>query len=212
MTNKAAAYRKPNDNAEVRFLVNNFELRSEGEGEENKIRKARGYAALFNSQTNMGYYDETILPGAFDECLSCDVRALFNHDSNMVLGRGNNSTGTLKYGVDTRGLWFEVDLDPAISFHADLIKMMERGDVNQCSFAFQIKEQSWVQTEQGQNNIRKILKVKELYDVSVVTYPAYQDTDVALRSMREQFPEVPDTLSSVDVKLRLRKRQMEMVA
>jgi len=156
----------------------------------------RGYAALFNVEADLGYAKEIIMPGAFDECLANDVRCLFNHDPNIILGRGNNKPTafgkgqTLRYGVDSVGLWYEVVLDTSIPTHYTLSEAINRNDINQSSFAFLVKEQSWVQTEQGQPNIRKILKFKELLDVSPVTYPAYEDTTIGMRSLTNYQTEI----------------------
>lgn len=140
----------------------------------------RGYAAKFNTLSeNLGGFRETIAEGAFDAALQDDVRALLNHDSNKVLGR--TTAGTLRMGVDEVGLWYEYD-DPGTSYSRDLLISMERGDVNQSSFQFTIEDDEWKEDEE-QRYIRTIKKVRRLYDVSPVTYPAYPDTNVAKRSL-----------------------------
>ncbi|WP_413516022.1 HK97 family phage prohead protease [Carnobacterium maltaromaticum] len=136
-----------------------------------------GYAAMFNSRTTLWEgFDEIILTGAFSKTLSenGDVRCLFNHDWSKVLGR--TKSGTLRLFEDDRGLKFEVDL-PNNSYANDLVESMERGDINQCSFGFIIsrEELDW----DSDPILRTILEV-ELYEVSVVSIPAYDDTEASV--------------------------------
>ncbi len=143
-----------------------------------------GYAAVYNSPTNIGGdFEEVILPGAFRRTLAegADVRALVNHDENLVLGR--TASGTLRLREDSKGLFFECDL-PDTSTANDLRTLIKRNDVNQCSFGFYAMAQNWV--EQGSGIIRRELTDVELFDVSIVTYPAYSDTSVSARSL---FPD-----------------------
>ena len=140
---------------------------------------AHGYAALFNTVTNLGWLDEQIEPGAFDEADMTDVRALFNHDPSMLLAR--TTSGTLKLSVDEKGLRYEFDI-PDTSAGRDLKELLARGDISQSSFGFTIDQEDWEQ-RMGTKPKRKIKKVKRLFDVSPVTFPAYTDTSVALRSL-----------------------------
>jgi len=180
------------------------EKRAEGETEDYFIT---GYAAKFNSETDLGYLREIIMPGAFDNVLQDDVRALKNHDENMLLGRTKAKTAEI--GVDGVGLWYRVRLDSRNSDHMNLYYSIERGDISESSFAFVIKEQSFEKGEANQNNLRKIIKVERLYDVSPVTYPAYQNTSIstsiALRSMNEVLKEEIDNTHEIEAEERLRK-------
>jgi len=153
------------------------ELRADGNDDR---RTLRGHAAVFDtmSQPIMGMFREVILPGAFDEVLQDDVRALFNHDPNIVLGR--TKSGTLKIGIDERGLTYEVDL-PNTQQARDLWESIKRGDISQSSFAFSVEKDEW--RSQNGEEIREIHKVKKLMDVSPVAYPAYTEADVSTRSM-----------------------------
>lgn len=142
----------------------------------------RGHAAVFNSLSeNLGGFREQIQEGAFDDVLQDDVRALFNHDPNMVLGR--SKSGTLRISQDDKGLSYEVDI-PDTSVGRDLTISMGRGDIDQSSFAFVVDEDDWQEDEEGRV-IRTIVKVSRLYDVSPVTYPAYPDATVGLRGLGE---------------------------
>jgi uncharacterized protein len=139
-----------------------------------------GHAALFDTPTNicgwMGDYTESIRKGAFSKTIKeADVRALWNHDPSYVMGR--NKSGTLRLSEDARGLAVEID-PPAATWANDLLANMRRGDVNQMSFAFEPKRQEW----NSETNERSLIEVK-LYDVSVVTYPAYEDTSASVREV-----------------------------
>lgn len=171
-------YVKPD--IERRHFTTKFEKRADGE--EGEGRQIYGYAALFNSETDMGWYTEIIEAGAFDEALeNSDCRALFNHKADHLLAR--QSSGTLKLNIDKKGLAYEFDA-PETNVGNDILIMIQRGDLKESSFAFTIEEQVWeeTQTADGWEYKRVIKKVRELYDVAPVTYPAYGDTTVAKRS------------------------------
>jgi HK97 family phage prohead protease len=156
-----------------------LEIRAAGEDTAPVIR---GYAAKFNTKSSLMYdFYEQISPGAFDDVLADDVRALFNHDPNHILGRSN--AGTLKIWQDETGLGYEVTL-PDTQAARDLQVSIQRGDVNQSSFAFTIADggQDWIDNGDG-TYTRIIKKMKRLYDVSPVTYPAYPDATVGMRSL-----------------------------
>lgn len=146
-----------------------------------------GYAAVFNSKTSIGgWFDEIIEPGAFARSLSenGDVRALFNHNWDNVLGR--TKSGTLQLEEDNRGLKFEIEL-PNTSVGRDLAESMSRGDINQCSFGFWITEETWdYSVEPALRTIHEV----ELYEISVVSIPAYDDTEASLVRSKEIGKEV----------------------
>lgn len=149
--------------------------------EETQTRTISGYAAVFNSPTRLWEdLDEVIAPGAFSRAVSSsDVRCLFNHDWSNVLGR--TKSGTLRLSEDERGLKFEVDL-PDTTVARDLIKSMERGDINQCSFGFIPTEETW---DYNSTPMLRTIHEVELYEVSIVPLPAYEDTEAALRSKED---------------------------
>ena len=137
----------------------------------------RGYAAVYNSDSEwMGGFYEQIATGAFDGVMDNDVRAYFNHDENLLLGRV--SSGTLRISTDKRGLFYEVDL-PNTTYANDLAELMKRGDVNQSSFAFLIEKDRWEQRDGV--TYRIIEKVSRLLDVSPVSQPAYPDATSELK-------------------------------
>lgn len=146
-------------------------------------RKMVGHAAVFNQETDIGgYFRELILPGAFTETIGQDdIRALFNHNPDFVLGR--NAAKTLTLTEDAEGLRVEIE-PPDTQFARDLAVSIERGDIDQMSFAFEIRSSDdveWVRGAKGMLDLRKIKKVR-LYDVSPVTFPAYEGTDIAMRA------------------------------
>lgn len=137
-----------------------------------------GYFAVFNTETELwrGAF-ESIAPGAFDETLSNDIRALINHDTNLVLGR--NKAGTLELKVDSRGLWGRIKINPNDTDAVNLYERVKRGDVDQCSFGFNILEEDVEYRDDG--TVKWTLKKVDLHEVSVVTFPAYEDTGVQAR-------------------------------
>ncbi len=142
---------------------------------EDDVPSIVGHAAVFNQLSEeMWGFREKIAPGAFRGAINQnqDVRALINHDSNFVLGRTKN--GTLSLSEDTKGLRVSID-PPTTTFAADLLVSIERKDINQMSFGFEVLKETW-ETD-GDKNIRTIEDVN-LFDVSVVTFPAYPQTDV----------------------------------
>ena len=143
-------------------------------------RKMTGHAAVFGDEAEIGgWFREQVEPGAFKTSIKKDdVRALFNHDPNYVLGR--NTAGTLKMSEDETGLRVNID-PPDTQFARDLAVSIERGDISQMSFAFEVLEEEWIGGEKKDLDLRKIKKVR-LFDVSPVTFPAYDGTDIAIRS------------------------------
>lgn len=153
-----------------------------------------GYAAVFNSKASIGgWFDEIIEPGAFARSLSenGDVRALFNHNWDNVLGR--TKSGTLQLEEDNRGLKFEIEL-PNTSVGRDLAESMSRGDINQCSFGFWITEETWdYSVEPALRTIHEV----ELYEISVVSIPAYDDTEASLVRSKEIGKEVEQRMKII---------------
>lgn len=171
-----------------------------------------GHAAVFNSRSeNLGGFTEIIHDGAFDDVLGDDVRALFNHDSNLILGRTPN---TLNVSVDSRGLVFKYE-SPDTTYARDLLVSLERGDISQSSFGFNIAAvdgSEWIEDEETGAVTRHIKKVSRLFDVSPVTFPAYAQTDVALRSLdkwKEEHKKSEGT-SLVDVKIKLNQIKLKL--
>jgi len=160
------------NNIEQRF-VSKTEFRISDDG-----KKIVGYAAKFNDLSPEYYgFREFIAPGAFAKTIKeADIRALFNHNPDFVLGRKKN--GTLELKEDKTGLWYEIT-PPDTQQGRDVFALIKRGDVNQSSFGFQVIKQSWEEKDDGV--IRGLLEVK-LFDISPVTFPWYPSTEAGIRS------------------------------
>jgi len=159
----------------------NSEFRATIEGEEKKLT---GYGAIYNRLSeDFGGWFERIKPDAFDRALSenTDIKILFNHDPNLVLG--STKAGTAKVYSDSIGLVYDVVL-PDTQTANDLYKSINRGDIYQSSFAFSVKNSEWI-TENGKA-IRELSDC-DLYDCSPVTYPMYVNTSVNVRSIQDVY-------------------------
>lgn len=173
------------------FNIENLNTRDGDEGES----VIGGYAAVFNSPTEIGggCFTEEIAPGAFSRAIAenSDIRALFNHDWNNVLGR--TKSGTLKLSEDERGLKFEVTL-PNTSLGRDLKESMQRGDINECSFGFIPTEEHWDYNVEPAK--RMILEV-DLFEISVVSIPAYEDTEASVIRSKEVNEQVEKRMNLI---------------
>jgi hypothetical protein len=169
---------------EHRTILSDSRITRADEPAEGSIGTIEGYAALFNVRSELlgGFFFEEILPGAFDDVLEDDVRALIDHESGRVIGR--SSSKTLRVGVDEKGLAYSVDL-PDTGDARDLRTLIDRGDVRESSFGFEVGPggSDWAIDKEGRT-IRTVSKVQRLWDVSPVAFPAYADTTIALRSLR----------------------------
>lgn len=164
---------------------------------ENEPPKITGYAAVFNSKTSIGdFFDEIIEPGAFSRSLSenGDIRALFNHNWDNVLGR--TKSGTLYLEEDERGLKFEIEL-PNTSVGRDLAESMARGDINQCSFGFWIDNGKETWDYSVEPALRTIHEV-ELFEISIVSLPAYDDTEASIVRSKEIDEQVEQRIKLIN--------------
>ena len=157
---------------QVRSTQSKFKTREE-DGE----MYISGYFAVFNSEYEMwpGAV-ESIADTAFDGALADDIRCLIDHETRLVLGR--NKAGTLTLKVDARGLWGEVKINPNDRDAVNLYERVKRGDVDQCSFGFDILDEEF---EDRGDSVKWTIKKVKLYEVSVVTFPAYEETSVSAR-------------------------------
>lgn len=162
--------------------IDSVEIRTEGD-EEGRI--ISGYALKFNTWSNdLGGFIESVDAKALDEADMSDVRALYEHNPQLILGR--TKAGTLKLEKDEVGLRFECKL-PDTSYARDLYANIQNGNISQCSFGFKMEKRGDTLLFDKEEKIykRTLRKIKSIFDVSVVAYPAYSDTDVApvLRSI-----------------------------
>ena len=161
------------DIRQVRSVSSEFNTRSDEVGD----MYISGYFSVFNS--NYEIWDgatESIAETAFEGALSDDIRCLIDHETRLVLGRTKANTLTLK--TDSRGLWGEVKINPNDQDAVNLYERVKRGDVDQCSFGFDIHDEEF---EDRGDSVHWTIKKVKLYEVSVVTFPAYKDTSVSAR-------------------------------
>lgn len=138
-----------------------------------------GYFAVFNSNYEIEPgMSESIAPGAFDKTLSGDIRALINHDTTLVLGRTKARTVELR--TDAHGLWGKIEINPKDGDAMNLYARVERGDVDQCSFGFDIISQETDFRDDG--SVHWTITEVELYEISPCTFPAYEETNISARA------------------------------
>lgn len=165
---------------QVRSDISNFEIRQEGED-----LHIVGYFAVFDSDYQIAEgLSESVSRGAFDDILNNDVRALIDHDTRLVLGRTTN--GTLRLSVDEHGLYGDITINPKDGDAMNLYARVQRGDVNQCSFGFFILDEDTEVRDDG--SVHWTIKKVDLFEVSVCTFPAYEETNVIAR--KEDLAEI----------------------
>ena len=200
---------------EMRTLGNQpCELRTSGDGETERPQIA-GYAAVFNTRSALlfGTFVEEIAPGAFDDVMGDDVRALFNHDPNFVLGRTRSNT--LRLEIDSRGLAYTIDPPETQTVRDLVLTPLKRGDVTGSSFGFRVAPDGDEWRREGEIIVRTIHKLAELRDVSPVTYPAYGDSHAAQRSLeswKKMAESVQDLAAKAIHERRARERFLELTS
>ena len=161
-------------NRKMRTASTEFQTR-----DDNGNLAIEGYFAVFNSIYQIAPdLSESIAPGAFDNTLSGDIRALINHDTTLVLGR--TKANTLQLRTDAHGLWGHIDINPNDTDAMNLYNRVQRGDVDQCSFGFNILNEETDFREDG--SVHWTIKEVELFEVSPCTFPAYEETNIAART------------------------------
>lgn len=159
---------------QVRTAPTEFLTREDG-----GVHSIEGYFAVFDSNYEIGAgMSESIRAGAFTSSLANDVRALINHDTTLVLGR--TKAGTLQLREDSHGLWGHIDINPKDADAMNLYERVKRGDVDQCSFGFEIKSEETEIRDDG--SVHWVLTDVDLFEVSCCTFPAYAETNISARS------------------------------
>lgn len=182
---------------QIRSLPQKFQTREADDG----ALYIEGYFAVFDSPYPLwDGAEEVVKPGAFAGCLGQDVRALANHDTTLVLGR--TKAGTLELREDDVGLWGKVKINRDDADAMNLYARVQRGDVDQCSFGFDIREETFVDLGDGKCRW-EINKVDPLFEVSVCTFPAYEATTV---SARKKQLETIEARKAEAWKTRMKKR------
>lgn len=167
----------------IRSIDVDLQTRETMSDEQTEERVIEGYFAVFNSETELfpGAFEE-IAPEAFDNTMNNDVRALINHDTAYVLGRTKSDTLQLK--VDSKGLWGSIKINENDTDAMNLYERVKRGDVDQCSFGFNIIKEDTEYRDDG--TIKWTIREIDLYEVSVVTFPAYGETSVQARMKQKE--------------------------
>lgn len=165
---------------QMRSIASKFETRESEEG-----LFIEGYFSVFNSTYELWPgATESVAPGAFENTLGGDIRALIDHETRLVLGR--NKSGTLELREDSHGLWGRVKINPNDQDAVNLYERVKRGDVDQCSFGFDIVKEDTEVRDDG--SVHWTIREVKLYEVSVVTFPAYTETSVSAR--KRDFEEI----------------------
>ena len=165
---------------QMRSVASEFTTRADGED-----LRIEGYFAVFNSNYQIwADGSESVAPGAFSDTLGDDIRALIDHETMYVLGR--NQAGTLELREDSHGLWGSVKINPNDQDAMNLYARVQRGDVDQCSFGFDILEEETEFRDDG--SVHWTIKKVKLYEVSVCTFPAYSETSVTAR--KNEYEEI----------------------
>lgn len=161
----------------------NFEIRAEMN--EDEVGVVTGRPVVYNSKTDLGWFDEIIERGALDNADLRDVRFLVNHDISKIplaRSRNNNANSTMQLMVDAEGMSIRVNLDVKNNSEArNLYSAIERGDITGMSFMFSIDDEEWSDLE-SEHPTRHIRKISNVVEVSAVTFPAYEDTSISVRN------------------------------
>lgn len=196
---------------EIRFFP--FEVRAE-ENEQNG-KHITGQPIVYNERTDLGWYDEIIDEGALDNTDLKDVRLLVNHDTNMIplaRSRNNNTNSTMQLEVvPNAGLAMRANLDTERNATANaLYSAVERGDISGMSFMFIVDKDSWenVDTEHPTRHVRSISKV---FEVSAVTFPAYDATSISARGLSDALESAKESLESAKTEKREIERRKQRI-
>ena len=184
-------------NKEVRSLE--FEIRAEETGSEERAGRLTGTPIVFNQVTDLGFAREMIEPGALDSTDLRDVRFLVGHDTSMIplaRSRNNNENSTMQLSVNDNGMDIRVDLDIENNPRAkELYSAVKRGDISGMSFMFTVDKDAWEDLESEQP-LRRITSISRVFEVSAVTFPAYEGTNIQAASEDSALESVRASLES----------------
>jgi len=186
----------------------NFEVRAE----KNECKSCiSGRPIVCNARTNLGWYDEIIAQGALDNTDLKDVRFLINHNTDMIplaRSRNNNANSTMQLSVDDEGMEIRVDLDTENNAEAkSLYSAIERGDITGMSFMFTVDKDSWEDIE-SEHPTRTIRAIDRVFEVSAVTFPAYEQTSIQARGLADALDSAKASLESVKAEVRAKDLEL----
>ena len=192
------------NNREIRAF--DFEVRAE---ENERGHELTGTPIVFDQRTNLGWYDEIIDRHALDETDLKDVRFLVNHNTDMIplaRSRNNNENSTMQMLVGENGMDIRVDLDTENNAESkSLYSAVERGDISGMSFMFIVDKDSWEDIDTD-HPTRTVLSIRQVFEVSAVTFPAYSQTSIQARGLSDALDSAKESLESV----RAAKREIEL--
>lgn len=194
--------------------IRNFDFEVRAEQDEQHGHFLSGRPIVFDTATDMGWYDETIQRGALDNTDLRDVRFLVNHNTDMIplaRSRNNNANSTMQMEVDDEGMAIRVDLDTENNADAkSLYSAVERGDITGMSFMFTVDEDSWEGLESDHPS-RSINAIGRVIEVSAVTFPAYASTSISARGMSDALESAKASLESAKARKRDVERQRQKI-
>ena len=197
-------------NKEIRSF--NFEVRADENEEHGHFLTGR--PIVYNSRTDLGWYDEIIESGALDRTDLKDVRFLVNHNTDMIplaRSRNNNENSTMQMSVDADGMNIRVDLDTENNADArSLYSAVSRGDISGMSFMFVVDKDSW-EDQQSEHPTRRISEIGRVFEVSAVTFPAYNATSINARGLSDALEGAKASLESARAEQREIERRKQKI-
>lgn len=190
----------------------NFEVRAE-ENEEHG-HYITGQPIVFNAKTDLGWYDEIIDTEALANTDLRDVRFLINHNTDMIplaRSRNNNENSTMQMSVDESGMTIRVDLDIENNTDArSLYSAVERGDISGMSYMYTVDQDAWEDLE-SEHPTRHIRSIGKVFEVSAVTFPAYEATSIQVRGLSDALESAKTSLESAKAELREIERKKQKI-
>ena len=189
-----------------------FEVRAEQNEEHGSFLTGR--PIVYNARTNLGWYDEIIAAGALDATDLRDVRFLVNHNTDMIplaRSRNNNASSTMQMSVDESGMEIRVDLDTENNAEAkSLYSAVSRGDISGMSFMFTVDEDGWDDID-SEHPTRTIRAISRVFEVSAVTFPAYEQTSIQARGLSDALESARTSLESAKAEARELERKKQKI-
>ena len=190
----------------------NFEVRAVKDEEHGNILTGR--PIVYDSRTDLGWYDEIIEAGALDDTDLKDVRFLVNHNTDMIplaRSRNNNANSTMQMSVDEEGMAIRVDLDVENNSEAkNLYSAVERGDIDGMSFMFTVDGDKWDDIE-SEHPTRTVTWIGKVFEVSAVTFPAYEATSISARGLDEALESAKSSLENVKAEARAKELKRQKI-
>ena len=190
----------------------NFEVRAVKDEEHGNILTGR--PIVYDSRTDLGWYDEIIEAGALDDTDLKDVRFLVNHNTDMIplaRSRNNNANSTMQMSVDEEGMAIRVDLDVENNSEAkNLYSAVERGDIDGMSFMFTVDGDKWDEIE-SEHPTRTVTKIGKVFEVSAVTFPAYEATSISARGLDAALESAKSSLENVKAEARAKELKKQKI-